>query len=90
MKLQRNQGKTHHHNYSFGHEAVNRDLEVVQSARKLPRFSFKTQPEERSTSSSEGRRRPRDKAVDSNKVLMRVYYLKKLLQKSLRALEQYP
>ena len=32
----------------------------------------------------------RDKAVDSNKAIVTAYYVKKLLQKSLRSLEQYP
>ena len=74
---------SHLRDCSFGNE-LNKDLDSVKSARKLPRFSFNQQSqEERSTSSSE--EKPR--AVDSNKSIMRAYYVRQLLQKALKALE---
>ena len=88
----------HAYNQSFGHDVLeNRDLDVVKSVRKLPRFSFnpKQVAAEGSTSSSEelnfnhqssSGNQSRDKAVDSNKAIVAAYYVKKLLSKSLRSL----
>ena len=88
----------HAYNQSFGHDHLeNRDLDIVKSVRKLPRFSFNPQQEatEGSTSSSEelnfnnqsqNGNQSRDKAVDSNKAIVTAYYVKKLLIKSLRSL----
>ena len=59
--------------------------------RKLPRFSFNPDIiEDKKSSSSSDEKIGQNKAVDSNRAIMRAYYVKKLLQKSLRVLENLP